>query len=185
MSNGFTIPKECKIERVAATENSPYAFTGVQVNAERKSLIATDGRILLELPVADMNGETTAVVPAETFKALRKGRGDYRVLHCDGTHAVVNGNGSEERFTVLEGPLPDSATILDAAPDAGNADVVLGINAKLLARLAAGMGTDAVVLRIRTTDKHVKSTISVTPLNREGAPVPDARGVIMPINVNP
>ena len=185
MSNGFTIPKACKIEGVVARENTRHAIMGVQVNAERKSLIATDGRILLELPVADMNGETTAVVPTEAFKALRKGRGGRLRLRCDGAHAIVGGNDTEVIFYVLEGPFPDVATVLDAAPDAGNADVVLGIDAKLLARLAAGMGTDSVVLRTRTTDRHVKTVISVTPLNRDKAPVPDARGAIMPVNVKP
>ena len=69
---GFAVPKECKIDRVAATESTRYAIMGVQINAERKSLVATDGRILLELPIAGMNGETTAIVPLETFKAIRK-----------------------------------------------------------------------------------------------------------------
>ena len=188
MNNGFTLPKTCKIEHVAETRNTCYTLMGIQVNVERKSLITTDGKIALELPIPDINGEMTVVVPAETFKALRKrspGRGDCRKLHCDGTHATVKGHGSEERFAVLEGPFPDVVSVLDAVPDAGNADVVLGINAALLARLAEGMGTDKVVLRIRTTNRHAKSAISVTPLDRKEAPVPDARGVILPIAVKP
>lgn len=189
MGSGFTIPKKCKIEGVAAKENTRYATTGVKIDAERKSLIATDGRILLELPVADISGETTAVVPCETFKALRKGPAGYRKLHCDGTHALVNGNGFEKRFAVLEGSFPKSVVLLDAAPDADSADVILGINAVLLATLAAGMGVEAVVLRIRTTDpgsrEYVKTVVSVVPLDRDDAPVPNAHGLIMPIDVKP
>ncbi len=180
---GFAVPKECKIERVAATESTRYSICGVQINAERKSLVATDGRILLELQIDGMNGETTAVVQCDVFKALRKGRLKDRTLSCDGKEAVVSGGASEERFACIEGKFPDAVMILDGVPSESAADVVVGINAKLLARLAEGMGTNGVILRMRTTDKKVITAISVTPSHRDGTPAPDARGAIMPITL--
>lgn len=59
-------------------------------------------------------------------------------------------------------------------------------NVKLLASLAAGMGTDAVTLRIRPNGPKgcVSQSVYVTPLNHAEAPIPTARGVIVPVRVN-
>ena len=127
-------------------------------------------------------------MPCETFKATRKGRVHERTITCDGKHATVSTKESKDQFAVYEVNFPDAVSVLDAAPDK-DADVVLGIDVKQLARLADGMGTDAVVLRIRTTDpgprKSVESAISVVPITNghNPAPVPNARGVIMPITL--
>lgn len=186
----FTLPKACRIDGVVAKQNSRHVTTGVLINAERKSLMATDGRIALELPIADMNDETTAVVPVEAFKALRRRKGRLwsrgKVMICDGTHATISGSGTTEQFDVdTESRFPNMAGILDGHTDHDD-DVVLGINAKLLAALAAGMGTDAVKLRIRShkPNECVSNSVCVTPLNHAEAPIPTARGAIMPIRVN-
>lgn len=186
MNTGITVPKACRIDGVVAAENTRYAINGVRLDAERKSLMATDGRVAVELPIADMNGETTASLPREAFKALRKGRQNSpRTLSCDGKHAVITGNGCEERFPVdTELSFPDVPSVLDSAVQ-NNDYVVLGINAAYLADLAAAMGVDHVIVRVPMPDpgkKCVHKALYVSPLP-ESAPIANARGVIMPVNV--
>lgn len=183
MSDGFTILKECKIEGVVARESTRYAITGVKLDAEGKRLLATDGRTLVELPVPAMDGETTAILPREMFRAYRRGgKHATRRIHCDGEHVTVGVEANEERFPVnTEDRFPDVDTLLNGVFD-GKDDVRLCLNAAYLKQVADALGSDSVELYIKVEPgtKRVMKAIGVRP-HCEAPPVPNARGVIMPI----
>jgi len=188
MDKGFTIPKECKIDGVTALKSTfkgtRYAMTGVKLDAEGKRLLATDGRIVVELPIPDMKDETTAILPAETFKAFRKG-GKYvtRRIHCDGEYVTVNRGTNEEKFPVdARSSFPDSDAVMKGIFEGGDT-VQLCLNAEYLKRIADAFGSDSVVLSIKvpTNGGCVMATVGVKPGGRE-PPVPNARGAIKPIS---
>lgn len=183
MSVGFTIPKECKIEGVVACENTRYAFAGVKLDAEGKRLLATDGRILVELPVPAMDGETTAVLSREVFKAFRKGgKNATHRIHCDDEYVMVSGETDEVRFPAdIGSEFPYVNGVLKDAFD-GKDTVRLCLNATYLKRVADALGTDSVELYIKVEPgtKIVEKAVGVKPRS-ESPPIPNARGVIMPI----
>lgn len=183
MSVGFTIPKECKIEGVVARENTRYAITGVKLDAERKRLLATDGRMLVELPIPAMKDETTAILPCETFKACRKGGKDVTCrIHCDGEQVTVSGRSDEKKLPVeTKGKFPDVDEVLKDAFD-GKHTVRLCLNVAYLKKVADALGSDIVELyiKVKPGTKIVTKPIGVRPRGEE-PPAPDARGVIMPL----
>jgi len=183
MDKGFTIPKECKIDGVVAHENTRYAIAGVKLDAEGKRLLATDGRIAVELPVPDMKDETTAVLPGETFKAFRKGgKHMTRRIHCDGEYVTVNGGTGKEKFRVdTRNTFPDSDAVMKSAFEGGDR-VRLCLNAEYLKRIADAFGGNSVMLYIKVPKNggRVLAAVGVKPGGKE-PPVPNARGAIMPI----
>ena len=184
MSVGFTIPKECKIEGVAAHKNTRYAIAGVKLDAEGERLLVTDGRMLVELPIPAMKDETTAILPREVFKACRKGGKDVTCrIHCDGDQVTVSGEADEKKFLVdTKGQFPDVDSVLKDAFD-GKDMVRLCLNAAYLKRVADALGSDSVELYIKVEPgtKIVMKPIGVRPRGEE-PPVPNARGVIMPMS---
>jgi len=185
MSKGFTIPKKCRIECVVSAESTRYAGLGVYLDAVGKRLMATDGRKLVELPVDDMEGETTAVVPVDAIKLMRMTQG---ILHCDGKSVRVGGKGVETVFPLMEDVFPSSAgSLLDGAFNR-RPEVVLCLDANHLKKVADAFGCSSVRLSMWTTkstkpDEEVAVVldgIGVAPLNGE-APLLKARGVLMPI----
>lgn len=185
MNHGFTIPKKCKIEGVAACKNTRYAIAGVKLDAKRKRLLATDGRMLVELPVPAMTDETTAVLPIRMFKALRKGGKDAtHRIHCDGEHVTVSGETDEEEFPVdTESQFPEVDQLLKDTFD-GKGMMRLCLNVAYLKRVADALGSDSVELYIKVEPgtKFVMKAIGVKP-HCEVPPAPNARGVIMPIHM--
>jgi len=129
MSKGFTIPKECRIECVVAPKKSDNAVTGVQLDAVGKRLMATDGRMLVELPVGDMEGETTALIPVDAIKLMRT---TQVILHCDGKRVRISGKGVEKTFPLVEGVFPlHAGSLLDGVFNR-RPEVVLCLNANYL-----------------------------------------------------
>lgn len=154
-----------------------YAFENPAL-VRRKGLrpfwTATDGRMASVVPCKDSapcaDDAPDAIVPVALANAADKLK--FPVVSLDNQAASVPAKTGELRANLAEGSFPP---VLDVLPKLDDGVQVIGINAKLLASLAASMGAEAVVLLVGKGNRG----IGVLPTG-EGA-AEDAFGVIMPI----
>lgn len=168
--------KDCQIEKVVSRDASrpgigfPYFRGG--------ALWATDGRMMVKLPVESDETDTEGWVPVDALKAARKlsGRLDSISVHLNGAATLCNGAAfprpGGDQFK--GGQWPNCERVFD---DAMGKETKLSIafDVRLLTAIADAMGTDQVKLHL--TDEL--TVIRVSPVGK--VPSPDARGVLMPI----
>lgn len=66
------IPKDCQILKAASEDASRLAIMGAQFDAEKKTLTATDRRILCSIKVETDDGDVSGVIPPEAIKEAFK-----------------------------------------------------------------------------------------------------------------
>lgn len=168
--------KECQIEKVVSRDASrpgigfPYFRGG--------ALWATDGRMMVKLPVESDETDTEGWVPVDALKAARKlsGRLDSISVHLNGAATLANGAafprpGGDE---FKGGQWPNCERVFDDAIGK-ETKFSIAFDVKLLAAIADAMGTDKV--RLQMTDEN--TVIRVYP--GSDAPNVNARGILMPI----
>lgn len=65
-------PADCQISRACSDEATRLSLMGAHLDVEKKRLTATDGRILLSIPVEIDEGDESGIVPAEALKEAVK-----------------------------------------------------------------------------------------------------------------
>lgn len=170
-------PKAAKVEKaVAGNKDGRYSIQNAYLDCEDEQpyLVATDGHILVAVPVEADKAEHGFISP-DALKAARKGKGDVISVSCNGNLALPDG----QTF-----PRPDSQGVTfprwrAVMPKADRPYVVkIGLNPTLLKNLADAMGAETVCLEIETATHAVK----VTSLRCEEG-CKESIGVIMPVKV--
>jgi hypothetical protein len=105
------IPKNCKIEAVASTDPTREVLTApyLEVKKERGTLISTDGRALVVLPVEVSEEDTEGWVAIPALVAARKfaRKGNDAEVTCNGACAAMDGVAYPRPFTKPANPGPD------------------------------------------------------------------------------
>lgn len=179
------IDKRYKLAGVAAKEATRYAVTGIWLTAHNNGwACATDGRMAALVPAEVSDQESDAIIPAEAIaKARTVGKASQPAeLHVDG-HVEVETKKGPIRWEKVEGKFPALGQVCVAEHEG---EVSLALNAELLARLAAGLGSARVRLRFQPAKPgSFGKAIIVEPLEPSGAgsglQVGQAFGLLMPV----
>lgn len=191
------IKKIYKLDRaVSRTVDSRFATEGVHVDAAKRRVVVTDGRIMAVVPceleptpdgVDALQATDSATVSVEAFKAARKAAGrsaELRLGVDSGTSHIETPAGTQS-YRHVAGDFPKYEHVLDGARKDSAGGLEVAVNAELLHRLADALGssTGAVVL---TLPKDPKRAILVRPF-ADGSPADTGAdepvGVIMPLNL--
>lgn len=173
------LPLSGRVEAAVATDQSRPVLTRVFLRIletktgrghNRKTkregwLEATDSYLLIQVPVELDDDDTEGMIPIE---ALAEARLANRELAADG-EIRIQGYGKLTTFLRPEmGKFPDTTKLFTDDPPIAS----VGLNAKFLAKLAKGLGTDTVRLDLMGPRKAIR----VTPASGSGG-----RGLLMPI----
>lgn len=157
------LPKSCKPEEVAAKEGSRYAITDPWFDQGMKAVCATDGRMVVIIPV-ESDGEETGALPREALKAFRKavprGVEDMAITADNGTvscHGITMPReaGEGRRYPEVGGVVPAKAEPPKAREGVETITSIC-LDAKLLAKLAKAMGSDTVRLQITDSGAAIR-----------------------------
>lgn len=178
------IHKKCLIENAASEDatRSAIAEPFLDITNNRGTLIATNGRILAQIPVEVDDADVAGYVSEAVLKSARKqaGKLDTALVSANGVARLADGStmprhggaNAADRFPNWRQVVPQNPAAI----------MILQLDAKLLWQLAQAMGTEGVRLVIEGARKPV--TVEPCGAGRHGEfkPVCDgARGVIMPI----
>ena len=179
-----------KIEAAAGTNDIRYYLNVVHVDADKSRLVATDGHILAVHKV-DLNGDKSAIVPVEAFKAARSGgRKEASPIELnpepetdDPVHAdymVYNHRKKDvEYFTPIDGIFPNVDRVIPEKPT-GPPDIIL--DAELLVRLQRALTANENNPGVKLwLGEDSLAAIYVEPTRVHANDDPDAFGVIMPM----
>lgn len=149
------------IEAAAATESEAVGrryLTNVRVDVAMGLAEATNGKILARVPVDVDPGEGSqlprggsVLVPADLARtAWTKGvvRGYIYAIGGNGSAELATNTkgGGQVRATIPDETFPDTKSMI---PDSGGDDLILDLDARLLARLAKALGTERLTMRFR------------------------------------
>lgn len=148
---------------------------------ERGVILSSPGQSAIMIPVVVEDGDVSGPVPVEGLKEIRKNDAS---MSCTEEYCIVNGVAYPraqqfDRFPPVEQLMTP-----------GEHSVEISLNAKSLAELAAGMGTDVVKIRIamQETDESKgprvvdAAPLVVTPHPHE-AHVDGSMGALLPFRV--
>jgi len=123
-----------KIEKIADKGHIQTCFREVHLDVERKCLVATNGHMLVRVPVELSEADTTGPVPLAAILEARKQKTESAEIVCNSTAKVVGG---------AEYPRPDVGEYPDypkALPDESvEPTYTLAFNAKYLWELAQAL----------------------------------------------
>lgn len=177
------IHKNCKVELASSKDKSRIAisepYLDVQVSAtERKgTLVATDGKIMVQTPVEITTEDVSGFVSAEVLKMARKvSPGDNADVGLNGKATLLNGATLPREGCAGNSPFPNWRQVWPGAKH--ETKMVIFLDAKRLWLLAQAMGTEGVKIQIDSPDKP----FLVFPIASGVIPAnDDARGIISPI----
>ncbi len=170
-------PPECKLHLAAATEAGRYtAMQGVQYDPQRKTLAATNGRILAIIPDVELDDDDTitleTVLPAVVIKGATMGKAaEPGVIHCNGEARSQLKKGESVVAPFVDGEFPRTVDIIPAQDRSNTLRV--RFSTRLLYDLARALGAEdtAVTLRIDLKDPD-RSPIRVDTRRGYGALMP-------------
>jgi hypothetical protein len=174
----FEIPKGTFPEECAAKEASRYAIDSVWFDADKGAVYATDGRMVVRIPVEHYGEEPSGSLPVKALKAFRKEakhQPHIAVCFLTPTSASCLGVTMPREEDTRTFPKAD-----DVIPAKGtNGSTVVCLNAVYLAKIAKAMGVQSVRLQIDGENTPIR----VDPAGcGEDVPAPEAVGAIMPIS---
>lgn len=149
-------------------KDSPGAHRAAQIRISddgRRYMGVTDGHIGLAFVVDEAELDEECVVPIEILEAVEKGAvtaDQYRPdLSTSGDTIVahIEPAGTTKRTIIADKPAdlsPDLLGVIRKTQNLGDVVARVRISAKLLARLAKGMGTDRVELVIRSNHAAIE-----------------------------
>lgn len=179
------LPKNLKPEEVSAKEASRYGINAPWYDQKAKAVLATDGRTALVIPVDSAADDETGQLPVEALKAFRKAtpRGvddllivaENGTVSCQGITMARDTGPDAVRYPEVTNVIPkkEDPLVRKGADKKTGPPTVVGVNIKLLAKLAKAMGTETVRLQIQDPEYPIR----VDPL-MEGS----GYGAIMPIS---
>ena len=174
------LPKNCLIERVTLTDETRPILAHPYLDVERKTLVATDGRALVALPVEIDPGDTSGPITIDALAAARKvGRKGELATILAGTGQKLTNQATYPRANDIN--YPNWTQVMPRNP--GKIRIVF--NAHLLFDITKAMGCTDVILEF----DDATSPIKVTPGNSKSCwPISPscsgAVGVLMPIQLS-
>lgn len=139
-------PKNAKIEAVAAGYQCSPWLQGTR-------LMATNGHIAAVLRVETAGTDTDGYIPEAAFKAARHGSRTLDAVGFMGVNGGIEIDGKDGAVT-MERPedhaTPPSIEAVTKMATKGEIEYQIALDAKLLAKLAAGLATEKVILTFRT-----------------------------------
>lgn len=139
-------------------------------------VVATDGRMMIAVPVVPEDGDTSGSLSPDALAAARKvaGKQANEIVLAAGKHYILPDGTSMPRKDA--GRFPSWRTLMPAYKAGDPGTVTIGFDARLLARLVKAMGVNEVILTfpLPEPDAVMVDPIRVTASN-------DAIGVLMPV----
>lgn len=178
--------KKHKILSAAASENHRYMVAGVKF--EKDCLIATNGRVLVVVPVEDTDGDVSGILSADAMKLAGRGekRGETTIASLNGSEtgpiARVFGKDSiTADFPHVEGNFPDWEAVI---PKPSTTDLTVILSGKQLKNVidalgVAGDNLDGVRFSFKRNSEGGIDNRAPVRVEASGN---DAYGCIMPIS---
>ncbi len=173
MSKGHK-PEAC----VSRDETRP-SLAQMHLDIDAKVIVATDGHMLVKIPVQIDAADHSGPVPVQALKAARTeaGRGRGEVAMSLNGACVLPSGAQFPRGEV--GPFPDYNQVIPTA----RVPLRIGFNAAMLATLAQAMGTDGVVLTFDLAEVSANAAYIAPILVKPNESDNGALGVLMPMRV--
>jgi hypothetical protein len=140
-------------------------------------MLASPGQSAILIPVVVEDGDVSGPVPVDLLKEIRKNDAS---LQCGEQYCVMPNGVAHPRNMAFESYPPVEKLMVPAGPV-----IEISLNAKSLAELAQGMGTDVVKLRVQTNEMGELTEAApfvVTPHPSE-AHVDGSMGALLPYRV--
>lgn len=172
---------QAAIEAAAATDNGRYSLNAVQLDVEKKRLLATDGHILASIPVVPAADDHSGLIPVDAFKAARRMQRETKqdaMIAVNGSVRLTAGNVQAE-FQKADGTFPNWERVM--MPAKGRCTIAFDVD--LLVRLAKAIDTrdtSTQKSRPRYVEFWVKDQSSAIAVKVQGCP-DDSIGVLMPV----
>jgi hypothetical protein len=133
--------KQFKIELVCA-DNPKRCISGVYHDKTQKRLCATDGKMLVSIPVEENQDDAEGFIPPEAIKGGRDNRNPEATLEVhENTVAWTNKKGQRMEDRLIEGTFPKYENHLrPLLPKKTQQLVVLRLDPSLLFRLVQALG---------------------------------------------
>lgn len=176
------LAKENKIEK-ALSKDANARHQTEHAMLDGTDLVATNGRILVVVPVKTDDDDTDGLVSKKAIVEARKGipTGGVTKIGCNaGLHLEAQGMTLERPFQESTGSFPDWKQVV---PEEESTVRKVTLSASLLRNLAEAMAADAVTLHLQA-DKDDNGNLihrAILVSSRES----EAYGVIMPIAPKP
>jgi len=163
-------------------------LTNPWLDVERGVILSSSGQNALILPVTVEDEDVSGPIPTDCLKEIRK---DGSSLKCTKEYCILPSGAAYPRDQMFDRYPPVENLVTQ---EHGNGTVEVALNAKLLAELAAGMGTEVVKLRIATNHVVDDAGRTLSKAVVEGAPyvvtphptephVDGAMGALLPYRV--
>lgn len=170
-----------KLEKIVSKDETRFALTHAYHDKDASMLVATNGHMLVALPVTENSTDDSGFVPVDALKAARKAKG----LSESPDVTIVDGKVSCPRVSMTFAPDTEGCTFPEwkrGLPSFNPSErnvATITLNAKYLAALAEAMGSDndAIQLTFSVDDSYGPVMVRATGNN-------PAVGVIMPIRNN-
>ena len=172
------LDKAQRIELAVSTDDGREFIASAYLDTERRELAATNGHVLVVLPVTLDDGDTTGRVSVEALKAARK-------LATRGAPVEVQANGALQLTNGASYPRPDTCgefpNYREVMPDySARKTVTFGVNASYLWQVAQAIGCtkgDANVMITIPVPSDDGDMLDPIKVERTGD---DSVGVVMP-----
>lgn len=174
--NTMNIDQSTKLHKIAGSEGR-FAMDAIHVNADKGCLEATNGKAFACVPFEGNGMPHGSLIPKTIFAEMLKGKAnETRTLEiADGRVKATRGAATMEQ-ALQDGTFPNCVAVLwDERDD----DVCVTLDTKMLADLAAALGSQSLKLRVQlptAPDRQVRSPIRVSATGYS-----EAYGAIMPI----
>lgn len=186
------IDRKYEVVKVPPKQPGRYAMQHLHLNVERKTLTATDGRVLAIVPVQLDEHDATGLVPVDALKAAFKTppanlrKQDQARVEANGC-VVAHIEGGKLESVRPGGDFPRYEAVIDRDLFGASDTLKIGLNANLLFALAQALGAEdgAVTLYVKPRENHSNAWNGerqyIRPIGVKAHKSPDAVGCIMPI----
>lgn len=179
-----TTPKLPDLTKVASKDKSRPVLSCAYLDTERQVIEATDSYRLVSIPVEIEEGDVSGLIPIEAMKAFQKAHKKtaiYPSLVCRETEVelVNHYDGTAQTWKrKVEGTFPNVPELIpeDVHP------FRIGLNAKLLGDLAAGMGTETVEIQF-VADRESREPSALRPMIVRPLADRAVTGILMPVRL--
>jgi hypothetical protein len=140
--------KSYKPELCASDDSTRTQLCEPWLDVEKKRLCATNGHMLISVPIETDDVDATGPLPSDALKAARKacGRSASEIsLSANGTVQIPGGASFPRDKTVQFPPIDQ---VIPSYKKGDKGTVTFGVNAHYLATLAKALGSDTGVIQI-------------------------------------
>lgn len=178
-----TIKIEHNLEPIAPKNDVRNYLVGALLDSKDQRVIATNGHMLVNVPVTEGVIDDDAIVPRKALEDMRKEskKGYPASLDLNGETVTVHSTKDTDRkieHKLVDARWPDWRSVVKD-PLTNNGKVSLALNAEYLAAIQKSLGGVGVRLVFNPTEPGM--AIRVEPISGYKEPSIDAYGVLMPI----